>query len=124
VLTTLTWVERLRRWTPIGAISVEVVQFDTHRMQNAEISGVDYQQGELAGYEVRQYLLDKWGRRCAYCGVTDVPLQIEHLTPRSRGGSDRVSNLTLACGPATSARTRKRRRSSGFPGFSRWRNSR
>ncbi len=99
VETTLTWVNRLRRYVPVAALSVELVRFDTHLMQNAEISGVAYQQGTLAGYEVRQYLLEKWGRRCAYCGKAGVPLQIEHLTPRSRGGSDRVSNLTLACAP-------------------------
>jgi hypothetical protein len=51
----------------------------------------------LAGYEVREYLLEKWGRRCAYCFLAGVPLQVEHLIPRARGGSDRVSNLTLAC---------------------------
>lgn len=28
-----------------------------------------------------------------------MPLHIEHITPRARGGSDRVSNLTLACEP-------------------------
>jgi hypothetical protein len=66
-------------------------------MQNPEISGVEYQQGELQGYEVREYLLEKWGRKCAYCGKKDVPLEIEHIVPRSRGGSDRVSNLTIAC---------------------------
>jgi hypothetical protein len=26
-----------------------------------------------------------------------VPLQIEHITPQARGGTNRVSNLTLAC---------------------------
>lgn len=26
-----------------------------------------------------------------------MPLEIEHIVPRSAGGSDRVSNLTLAC---------------------------
>ena len=82
---------------PIAAISLERVRFDTHLMQNAEISGVAYQQGALAGYEVREYLLEKWGRTCAYCSATTLPLQIEHITPRSRGGSDRVSNLTVAC---------------------------
>jgi hypothetical protein len=66
-------------------------------MQDAEVSGLDYQRGELAGYEVREYLLEKWHRTCAYCGKTNVPLEIEHITPKSRGGSDRVSNLTLAC---------------------------
>ncbi|MCZ6676543.1 MAG: RNA-guided endonuclease IscB, partial [Candidatus Poribacteria bacterium] len=66
-------------------------------MQNPEISGTEYQQGELFGYEVREYLLEKYSRTCAYCGVTDVPLEIEHILPKSRGGSNRVSNLTIAC---------------------------
>jgi len=95
--TTLNWVARLRRLAPITALSQELVRFDTQALQNPEISGVEYQQGELAGYEVREYLLEKWNRRCAYCGATGVPLEIEHIVPRSRGGSDRVSNLTLAC---------------------------
>ncbi len=95
--TTLTWVNRLRRYVPVAALSVELVRFDTQLMQDAEISGVEYQQGELAGYEVREYLLEKWGRRCAYCGKEGLPLQVEHIVPCSRGGSDRVSNLTLAC---------------------------
>jgi len=95
--TTLNWVARLRRLAPITALSQELVRFDTQALQNPEISGVEYQQGELAGYEVREYLLEKWNRRCAYCGTTHVPLEIEHIVPRARGGSDRVSNLTLAC---------------------------
>src|SRR5262249_52051827 len=59
--------------------------------------GVLYQQGALAGYEVREYLPEKWGRKCAYCGAQNLPLQIEHLIPKERGGSNRISNLTLAC---------------------------
>ena len=97
VETTANWVARLRRLAPITALSQELVRFDTQALQTPEISGVEYQQGELAGYEVREYLLEKWRRTCAYCGATDVPLQIEHIHPRSKGGSDRVSNLTLAC---------------------------
>ncbi|NNJ09474.1 HNH endonuclease [Chloroflexales bacterium ZM16-3] len=95
--TTRTWVNRLRRFVPVTAISAELVRFDTQLLENAEISGVAYQQGTLAGYEVREYILEKWGRRCAYCGAKDTPLQIEHIVPRARGGSDRISNLTLAC---------------------------
>jgi 5-methylcytosine-specific restriction endonuclease McrA len=93
----VTWVKRLARWCPVGAISMELVKFDTQLMQNPEISGVEYQQGELAGYEIRQYLLEKWGHKCAYCGVMQSALQIEHIIPRARGGNNRVSNLTLAC---------------------------
>ena len=95
--TTSTWMARLRHLTPVTLGAMELVRFDTQALQNPEISGVEYQQGELAGYEVREYLLEKWGRRCAYCDAKDTPLQIEHIVPRTNGGSNRVSNLTLAC---------------------------
>jgi len=93
----LTWVKRLLRLSPITAISTELVRFDTQLMQNPEISGFEYQQGELAGYELREYMLEKWYRKCAYCGATDTQLEIEHIVPKSKGGSNRVSNLTLSC---------------------------
>jgi len=93
-----TWVARLRKLCPIIAISLELVKFDTQAMQNPEINGVEYQQGELFGYEVREYLLEKFGRKCAYCGKENIPdLEIEHIIPKTRAGSNRVSNLTIAC---------------------------
>lgn len=95
--TLMTWVHRFCRLAPVGSITQELVRFDLQLMENPEISGVEYQQGALQGYEVREYLLFKWGRTCAYCGVQNVPLEVEHIQPRSKGGSDRVSNLTLAC---------------------------
>ena len=94
-----TWVARLIRFAPIADLSMELVKFDTQLLENAEISGVEYQQGTLAGYEVREYLLEKWNRTCAYCETKDVPLQVEHIQPRAKGGSNRVSNLCLACKP-------------------------
>jgi 5-methylcytosine-specific restriction endonuclease McrA len=94
-----TWVARLMRYAPVTHLAMELVKFDTQAMANPEINGVEYQQGELLGYEVREYLLEKFGRKCVYCGAKDVPLEIEHIIPKSRGGSNRVSNLTLACQP-------------------------
>jgi len=93
------WARRLKKLAPITGLALENVKFDTQKMENPEISGVEYQQGTLAGYEIREYLLEKWGRKCAYCGAKNVPLQIEHITPKSRGGSNRVDNLTISCGP-------------------------
>jgi len=95
--TTRSLVNRLRGLAPITAISQELVRFDTQKMENPEISGIEYQQGTLLGYEIREYLLAKWGRECAYCTATDTPLQIEHIDPKASGGSNRISNLTLAC---------------------------
>ncbi|NEO94919.1 MAG: HNH endonuclease [Moorea sp. SIO3G5] len=97
ILTIQTWVKRLIKFCMVNEIWIERVKFDTKKMQNPEINGIEYQQGELAGYEVREYLLEKWGRECTYCGKQNIPLQIEHIHPKSQGGSERVSNLCLAC---------------------------
>ncbi|WP_372339740.1 RNA-guided endonuclease IscB [Nocardiopsis sp. CC223A] len=100
VETALSWVDRLSRWAPLRAVHVERVAFDTHALSAGEpLEGAEYQQGTLHGFEVREYLLAKCGRTCVYCGVTGVPLNIDHVHPRSRGGSDRVANLVLACVP-------------------------
>lgn len=96
VVTVLTWVKRLTRWAPVSAGTM-LHRFAPQALENPEIEGVEYQQGKLAGYEVREYLLEKWGRKCAYCGAEHTPLQVEHIHPKARGGSNRVSNLTLSC---------------------------
>ncbi len=84
---------------PVCQVKVEVGSFNTQQMQNPEISGLEYQQGQLEGYQIREYVLRKWQHRCAYCGARGVPLQMEHIIPKARGGTDRPSNLTLACEP-------------------------
>ncbi|MBC7533678.1 MAG: HNH endonuclease [Oligoflexus sp.] len=94
-----TWTKKLTSHSPISSIAVETVRFDLQKIVNPEISGIQYQQGELLGYEVREYLLEKWGRKCAYCDAKGTPLEVEHIVPKSKRGSDRVSNLTLACNP-------------------------
>lgn len=111
------WLERLRKYAPIGAFSVENVRFDTQKLRNAEISGVEYQQGTLFGYELREYLLEKWERKCAYCRKSGMALEIEHITPKSRGGSNRVDNLTLSCRPCNVAKGNKTAAEFGFPGI-------
>jgi len=92
-----TWVRRLRKVCNVQAVSMELVRFDMQLLENPNITGIQYQQGELKGYEVKEYLLEKWGRECVYCGKTDTPLEVEHIKPRASGGSNRVSNLTIAC---------------------------
>ncbi len=97
VLTTMTWVKRLIKLCPINSLAMELVRFDTQNLENPERLGVEYQQGTLYQYEVREYLLEKFNRTCVYCGVKDMPLEVEHIKPKSKGGTNRVSNLTIAC---------------------------
>jgi 5-methylcytosine-specific restriction endonuclease McrA len=99
VCNVITWVKRLMHVCPLAALSLELVRYDMQQMENPDISGVGYQQGTLQGYEVREYLLEKWNRMCAYCGRREIPLQVEHICPRAKNGSNRISNLTLACEP-------------------------
>ena len=42
-------------------------------------------------------LLLTWNHTCAYCDTQHVPLQLDHVQARSRNGSNRVSNLVMAC---------------------------
>ncbi|MDJ0583246.1 RNA-guided endonuclease IscB [Crocosphaera sp.] len=112
--TTLTWVKRLIRYCPVDSLSIELVKFDLQKadatprretaqgnahqeQENPEIRGVEYQHGTLYDWEVREYLLTKFNRTCQYCKATNQPFEVDHIHPRSQGGSDRVSNLTLAC---------------------------
>ncbi len=100
---------------PVYQIKVEVGSFDTQRMQNPEISGLEYHQGQLQGYHLREYLLQKWQRCCSYCGASGLQLQIEHIVPKARGGSDRASNLALACLPCNLRKGNQTAVEFGFP---------
>ncbi len=111
----LTWAQRYLTWASIMRIEVERVKFDLQLMQNPEIVGVEYQRGELAGWELRAYLLEKFQHRCAYCQVTDVPFEIDHQVPRSRGGSNRASNLVLACHDCNEAKGNQTAAEFGYP---------
>ena len=109
----VSWQRRYAKLVPITSIEIESVKFDLQKLENPEISGTAYQQGTLAGYELREYLLEKWDRKCAYCDAKNVPLQVEHIVPQRPNnpfapkGSDRPSNLTIACEPCNRAKSNR-----------------
>jgi len=92
-------IHKLSQTLPISKIVVEIASFDTQKMANALIEGVEYQHGTLQGYEVKQYLLTVNKHKCAYCGGLsgDNILEIEHIHPKGKGGTDKISNLTVSC---------------------------
>jgi hypothetical protein len=58
----------------------------------------------MSGYvsaELRRALLAAAGWRCGYCQTSELisgaPLEVDHLTPQSRGGLTVEQNLWLAC---------------------------
>ena len=90
-------IDHIHRYFPIETIIVETAEFDIQKIKNPDISGIEYQQGTLQGYNIRNYLLEKHGRRCFYCGKAVSDFEVEHMFPKSKGGSNRIDNLTLSC---------------------------
>ena len=90
-------IDHLHHYFPIETIIVEVAEFDIQKIKNPDISGIEYQQGTLQGYNIRNYLLEKHKRKCFYCGKTVSNFEVEHMIPKTRDGSNRIDNLTLSC---------------------------
>ena len=55
----------------------------------------------------RDLVLNRDGHSCVYCGAKNVPLQLDHVTPRSRGGADTPENLVSCCKPCNTSKGAK-----------------
>jgi hypothetical protein len=97
VANTINGVKKLQRLTPITSIAIESCKFNPAKLDNPNIANEEYTKGTLFGYELWEYILERDNHRCSYCDKTNVALTKDHVIPKSKGGSNRVSNLTCAC---------------------------
>ena len=96
--------KKMSAWIPIDKIIIEIANFDIQRIkaeiEGKEISGVDYQRGEMYGYEnVKQYVRERDKYTCQLCkksGIGKV-LEVHHIIPKNVGGSNKPSNLICLC---------------------------
>ena len=110
----------IQRWSaifPIARWRLELTAFDTQKMANPAIQGIEYQHGTLAGYEIKEYLLHRDHHRCVYChGKSGDPiLEVEHTISKAHGGTDRVSNLVIACHTCNHEKGPRNADQFGFP---------
>lgn len=96
---TFRWIDELCKLVPNPKLHIEVGKFDTAKMINPDIQGVDYQQGQTYGfYNERYFVLERDNYTCQCCGKSkDKVLQTHHIIYRSNGGSNRVDNLITVC---------------------------
>ena len=95
-------IEEVHKILPISQTIVEVASFDTQLLkallEGKTISGIDYQQGEMTGYNTREYVLYRDNHTCQHCHgkSKDKVLEVHHLETRKTGGNS-PSNLINLC---------------------------
>ena len=92
-------IKRIRKILPISKVIIEIANFDIQKLENPDIEGVGYQQGELYRQEnIRSYLMSREKGKCQLCKKEFSKgnrSHIHHCKQRSESGSNRVKNLAL-----------------------------
>ena len=103
----LQWVYRLFKWSPVSAIAYEHVKFNPAMHLKHALNNATFKDRSIEAYEVKEYLLTKYNYKCVYCDAKEVIFEQDHVVPKSRGGSNRISNLVLACVKCNQAKSSK-----------------
>ena len=98
---TLTWVRRITKLLPVTTVHVEDQVSDPQAIRNPEIRGKQYQQGPVYRTNLRAAALLRHDNQCVYCGRSGkrTRLELDHVTPKADGGTDRFDNLVASCVP-------------------------
>ena len=92
------WITRFTQYLNDYSLRIEIASFDIAKINNPDIEGIDYQQGNRYGYEnMKSYLVAREHGKCQLCGKekdTDS-WNIHHIVQRKDGGTDKPNNLAL-----------------------------
>ena len=91
-------IKHLYEILPITKFIVETAQFDIQKINNHDISGEEYQQGEQLGFwNVREYVLFRDNHECQCCHgkSKDNVLNVHHIESRKTGGNAPNNLITL-----------------------------
>jgi hypothetical protein len=92
-------VSKLKRLTPAKRVTIEIGAFDIQKLMEPEISGKEYQQGDLYGHNnLKAFLFSREHGKCQLCDkeiVKGEKAHMHHIIPRSETGTDRPSNIAL-----------------------------
>ena len=81
---------------PVTDWSIKGNKFAFMELEDNTVQGIDFQNGRLKGFkDASEYVGYLQEGRCIFC---DNPIEhYHHITPRSKGGSDRPENLVGLC---------------------------
>lgn len=116
--TTIKIVRQIAEFLPVSHIVVEVANFDTQAMRRGhKLTNWAYQRGEQYGYEnLKMYVRARDRYTCQYCGeITPKQLEVDHIIPKSRGGSTTPDNLVASCHDCNQTKGNKTATEFGYP---------
>ena len=78
------------------------------KIRDARLNSLRRAAGELHRNDIH-YVMDHWQSKCAYCGheCHGTHQQLEHILPIVSGGTNALSNLTIACKHCNSSKSDK-----------------
>ena len=96
------FIDKLNKILPITKTTIEIANFDIQKINNPDIQGEEYQQGEQMGFwNLREYILHRDNHKCQNpnCKNKDESpiLEIHHIKYKSNGGTDTPNNLITLC---------------------------
>ena len=90
------FIKKYKKNINITKVMIEHVSFDVAQMTaNNNLVGVAYQQGPLYQNKLRSFIFNRSNGKCVYCGAKAT--DIDHVIPRSSGGTNSVYNLVASC---------------------------
>ncbi len=99
--THLNLIEKLKQILPINEIIIEVGKFDIQKIENPNVDGVGYQQGDMYGYRNRiAYLLAREKGTCQYCNKKykkGNPWRLHHIFGKEKDRSKDWALLHESC---------------------------
>ena len=93
-------IEFCKNILPIKDLVFETGKFDPQLMEKPWLQQYKwaYQKGVNYGYaNAREHALVRDNYTCQCCGKKSCRVEVHHLLPRSRGGSDKLANLITLC---------------------------
>ena len=89
-------IRQICSFLPVADWSIEGNKFAFMELEDSTVQGIDFQNGRLKGFKnASEYVKHLQKGKCVFC---DSPIEhYHHITPRSKGGSNRPENLVGLC---------------------------
>ena len=96
VETHINLIHKIQKYLPVTDVAIEVNRFAFLSLENPSVSGVDFQNGPLKGFDsLRDAVNELQHGKCLLCSKKIE--HYHHIVPRSMNGSNTIGNIAGLC---------------------------